>query len=41
MRLKEYLTEEVDQDVKKIKKGDQVSFYVGKGKGASWPCYEY
>lgn len=35
MNLKEYLTEEIDADVKKIKKGDQISFYVGKGKGAS------
>jgi hypothetical protein len=35
MNLKEYLTEEIDTDVKKIKKGDQISFYVGKGKGAS------
>lgn len=35
MNLKDYLTEEVDPDVKKIKKGDQISFYVGKEKGAS------
>lgn len=35
MKLKEYLNEEIDPDVKKIKKGDQISFYVGKKKAAS------
>lgn len=35
MNLKDYLTEEIDPDVKKIKKGDQISFYVGKDSKSS------
>jgi ribosomal protein L24 len=35
MNLKRYLLEEIDPEVKKIKKGDEVKFYKGKHKGAS------
>lgn len=35
MNFKEYLTEEIDSEVKKIKVGDQISFYIGKGKSSS------
>lgn len=35
MNFKDYLTEEIDPDVKNIKIGDQISFYVGKGKNSS------
>ena len=35
MNFKEYLTEEIDSEVKKIKVGDQISFYIGKGKNSS------
>jgi len=39
MKLKDYLTEEIDPGVKKIKKGDQISFFIGKGKNASYTLY--
>lgn len=35
MNLKDYLTEEIDPGVKKLKKGDQISFYVGKDSKSS------
>lgn len=35
MNLKDYLNEEIDPDVKKLKKGDQISFYVGKDSKSS------
>jgi hypothetical protein len=35
MKLKDFLIEEVDADVKKIKKGDKISFYIGKDKKSS------
>ena len=35
MNLKDYLTEDIDPEVKKLKVGDQISFYIGKGKNSS------
>lgn len=39
MKLKDFLTEDIDPGVKKIKKGDYVEFFVGKGKNASHTLY--
>ena len=35
MNFKNYLMEEIDPEVKKIKVGDQISFYIGKDKNSS------
>ena len=35
MNFKDYLTEEIDPEVKKLKVGDQISYYIGKGKNSS------
>ena len=35
MNFKNYLNEEIDPEVKKLKVGDEISFYIGKDKYAS------
>lgn len=35
MNFRNYLIEEIDPEVKKLKVGDQISFYIGKDKYAS------